>query len=53
MQHKPASPEGYSYRFEGESWVLYELPPAEDTYYELSEIEMKAQAYDVITGVSE
>lgn len=53
MRNKPIAPMGYGYRFEGEAWVLYELPAAEEQEEELSETEQKAMAYDIITGVRE
>lgn len=52
MRNKPTAPEGYAYRFENDTWVLYELPPAEDAVEELTETEEKARAYDILAGVS-
>ena len=52
MRGKPVAPEGYAYRFNNEMWELYELPPAGDVAEELPETEAKAQAYDILMGVS-
>ena len=57
LKNRPSAPDGYSYRLaEDLQWELYELPKEEtDEPIEinLTEIEEKAQAYDIIMGVSE
>lgn len=57
IRNKPIAPEGYDYHLtDSLKWELYELPtettePVEGG--ELTETEQKAQAYDIIMGVSE
>lgn len=57
LRNRPTAPEGYGYRLtEDLQWELYELPKEEtDEPIEsnLTEIEEKAQAYDIIMGVNE
>lgn len=57
LKNRPSAPDGYSYRLtEDLQWELYELPKEEtDEPIEsnLTEIEEKAQAYDIIMGVNE
>ena len=49
IKNKPQS-EIYGYKLKSDyTWEEYELPPKEETK-ELSEIEQKAQAYDILIG---
>ena len=57
LKNRPTAPVGYSYRLtEDLQWELYELPKEETDEpieSDMTEIEEKAQAYDIIMGVSE
>ena len=51
IHNKPAPRDGYDYILKTDlTWEEYELPPVPE--YEPS-VEDKAEAYDIITGVSE
>jgi len=52
IRSKPTDPEGYTYKLRADNleWELAELPP--DPEYEPTEAD-KAEAYDILTGVSE
>lgn len=51
MHNRPTAPDGYTYALQDDpsEWVLVELPdePEEPT------VEDKAEAYDILTGVSD
>ena len=48
IQNKPQS-DVYGYKLKvDKTWEKYELPPKEEI--ELSEVEQKAQAYDILVG---
>ena len=57
LKNRPTAPDGYSYRLtEDLQWELYELPideTEESIESSMTETEEKAQAYDIIMGVSE
>ena len=57
LKNRPSAPVGYSYRLtEDLQWKLYELPKEETDEpieSDMTEIEEKAKAYDIIMGVSE
>ena len=51
IQNKPQS-NTYGYKLKSDyTWEKYELPPKEEE--EISEIEQKAQAYDILVGEAE
>lgn len=52
IHNSPTAPDGYGYRLtESLEWELYELPAVEPIE-ELSEVEEKAKAYDILMGGS-
>lgn len=57
LKNRPSAPVGYSHRLtEDLQWELYELPKEETDEpieSDMTEIEEKAKAYDIIMGVSE
>ena len=53
IDSRPVAPDGYGYRLtENLEWELYEVPVVEPME-ELTEIEQKARAYDILMGVAE
>lgn len=52
IESKPTAPDGYAYRLRADtlSYELVELPPEPEPY---PTVEDKAEAYDILMGVSE
>ena len=52
IHNRPTAPDGYGYRLkESLEWELHNLPEEDEPV--MSELEEKAMAYDILTGVSE